>query len=391
MTVKVEDGFRIIKFKSNHDFELGKLKEERVCEYKIHNAGENKGLVVYIPGFGGDLGNYTEVFCKKISEKYNLASMSVKYFCMFSRPEVGAGIRFEIAEQMALNRLIHEHGETPCGDIDKDLRLLNELCKSKNKQTRLLASLIPKNDEYQNFGVLPALDIFNAIRDAVRRYNLDKDNIFLIGSSYGGYIANLVTKICPGYIRAVFDNSSWAKPNLNYVVGRELHTGELNANMLSNVQLGLCVKSPWTLVSGLPNSFEKSKMDIRSFNRNQLSAMADNGARGSTFYCFYHSANDGIAPTLEKIEMKKNMSDLGFNVHMKVVEETDVDGVFIKDLSHGLGMSMIQYFDKCFSHINDYQHNFNSESPDIVSYEFEECRYQFDLSKSPVEASIMAA
>ena len=378
-----------IEFKSNNDFELGKSKKKRICQYKIYNKNSNKGIVVYIPGFGDDLGNYAEVFCQKTAKKYNFATMCVQYFCMSSRPNVGAEIKFEIAEHLGLKKLISEHGGTPCGEINKDLGELNKICKLQNKQVSISASLIPQNGEYQNFGVLPALDILNAIRDAIKQFSLNVDNIILVGSSYGGYIANLVTKFSPGYIRSVFDNSSWAKPNLNYIVGRELQSAEFNAKLSDNIQLRLCVKSPWTIVTGLPNSFEKSRVHIRSFDHNQLNMMAEQGAKESTYYCFYHSGSDsGIAPAHEKIEMAKNMMELGFNVQMEIVEESDVDGAFIKNLSHGLGMSMIKYFDMCFNYIEEHQNNFNSKSQNIVSYIFEDCIYQFDLRKHPIQATI---
>lgn len=68
------------------------------------------------------------------------------------------------------------------------------------EENELFASLLPGNNEYQNLGILASLDVLNAISDAVDRYDLDFDNIIITGSSYGGYIANLVTKIAPGYI-----------------------------------------------------------------------------------------------------------------------------------------------------------------------------------------------
>ena len=47
------------------DVELG-LCGERQVRYRIHGAEQaGSGLVVYIPGFGGDLGAYSQVFARR--------------------------------------------------------------------------------------------------------------------------------------------------------------------------------------------------------------------------------------------------------------------------------------------------------------------------------------
>ena len=143
-----------------------------------------------------------------------MSVMTVEYFCMGSRPDVGAKIEYEYEDMEAIKALLYSTNTESMADF----------CSFVEKGAHnvdINASLLPARGEYQNFGILAALDVLNAIRDAVVRYHVDINNIIIIGGSYGGYIANLVTKIIPGYIRAVFDNSSWANPNLQYVVGRE--------------------------------------------------------------------------------------------------------------------------------------------------------------------------
>ncbi|AZU46485.1 hypothetical protein C3B79_0689 [Aeromonas hydrophila] len=68
------------------DVELG-LCGERQVRYRIHGAERaGCGLVVYIPGFGGDLGAYSQVFCEKVAVQHGMAALCVDYFCMRSRP-----------------------------------------------------------------------------------------------------------------------------------------------------------------------------------------------------------------------------------------------------------------------------------------------------------------
>ena len=372
---------QIEKFETTHDFEFVQNGKCRKSEYKICAAEKDKGLVVYIPGFGADSGDYTEVFCKKVSDKYpNFSVMSVDYFCMKSRPEVGAKIFFEMEDRVRSNT-----AHLPEEEI---LPFLLKTYSSVKNPTIFSAGLNPPEGEYQNFGLMAAIDILNACNHAIDKFGLDANNIILIGSSYGGYIANLVTKIAPGFIRAVFDNSSWANVNLSYVVGRELVSAECTKQIAENLYLNLFVKSPWTLKAGLPNSLTHEKLAIRNFNPSDLARMINFGG-GNTYYLFYHAVNDVIANTNQKIEMAKNMIKLGFIVNMEVFEEDDVDGKFIKSPNHGLGLSMLSFFDKGMKGLKEVGKDFKRNSNNVFEYKYNGSKYVFDLTKFPIKALLV--
>ncbi len=374
-----------ITFASNNDFEFGLGDKKRNCTYTIFNPLKNKGLVVYIPGFGDDLGEYSNVFSKKIAKRYNLSSMVVDYFCIHSRPAVGAEIIAEIEDVQEVNKIIIKKGRQPSGDWTKDLDLLAQLCAQTKHKVTLKTSIVPTKGEYQNFGLLPALDIFNAIRDAVKRYGLNQNNIILIGSSYGGYIANMVTKIAPGYIRAVMDNSSWAEPKLNYIAGRELNDPEYVVPVTAWVTLHSYVKSPWTLASGLPNSFTGQHYQIRNFDMGQLIQIANQGGRTTT-YIFVHAENDTIASSKTKIAMAQNMVEINMIVKMTVYDKNDVDGVFVKNLDHGMSLSMLTFFERSYAELDTSPTSFTSKNVQVVRYRFDKCHYVFDLTTTPVTA-----
>ncbi|NOT83562.1 MAG: DUF2920 family protein [Methylococcaceae bacterium] len=370
-----------ISFTSNPDFEL-RFNKNRPCKYQIHNPEFKAGLVVYIPGFGGDLGEYTEVFCRKVSSKYQLATLCVEYFCINSRPEVGAEIEFEESDLKKIKVYF------PDANAVEPIKAIIEFAEKNNTHLNITASLKPKRGEYQNFGLLAALDILNAIKDAVTKYDINANNIILIGTSYGGYLANLVTKLFPGYIRAVFDNSSWAYPSLTYLVGREINSTEHYAKISAHVTLCFFVKSPWTLSTGLPHSFDDAKFSIRSFSSEQVGQMAAQGGV-NTFYFVYHSSRDNTAPTQDKIEMIEAMQASGFkNLQLYVADESDVDGVFIKSLAHGMDMSMLTFFDKAYKALTELNINFIANPAKVFSYPLENCTYFFDVSQSPVAASV---
>ena len=370
--------FQEVSVATTSDFEFG-VNKRRACTYRIYNQQYTGGLVVYIPGFGADLGKYTEIFCQKISEQYKVACLSVEYFCIHCRPEIGAEIEFEPEDIDKIAAVLKQSQGTTYLE-----RLINYTETAQIALTAT-ASLKPAKGEYQNFGILAALDLINCLKDAVGRFALNKNNIILIGSSYGGYLANLVTKIYPGLIRAVFDNSSWANPNLWYVAGRELNTPEFIFRRSEKLTLHLFVKSPWTLKEGLPNSFTREKAAIRSFTQDQVQQMAVQGGL-DTFYVFYHSIIDSIAPTNEKVEMVKSLVLHKFkHVYMEVMEQQDVDGSFVKSLDHGMGLSMITFFDRAFTHLEQSGIAFQAgEEKERIDYLCEQATYSFYLQETPV-------
>lgn len=378
----MEQEYSQVEIPSSNDFEFG-INRTRKILYRIYNQKSNSGLVVYIPGFGNDLGEYTDIFCKKIAEKYNIATIAVEYFCINCRLNVGADIEFQTSDIERIERLT---GNTV--NQNDIWASLIDYSNTNSTKISITASLRPKRDEYQNFGILASLDILNAIHDAVRRYSLNEDNIILIGSSYGGYLANLVSKISPGYVRAVFDNSSWANPNLSYIVGRELNRPEFILTATENLTLQLFVKSPWTLTRGLPNSFFDDKFLIRSFSEDQIRQMAEQGGT-TTSYLFYHSKHDHIAPTNEKIAMATSMLKNNFrHLQMEIAEENDVDGTFIKSLQHGMGMSMLTFFDLAHTYLMNMNVAFTCRRNNSVWYTVKDSRYCFRLNESPISASI---
>lgn len=378
-----------IDFPSNNDVELGIISDQRICSYHIFNPKEGNPVLVFIPGFGADLGEYAEKLCEKIAKNFDITTLYVEYFAYSSRPSSGASIEFSNVDLIKINDTIISAGLKPEDSLSANIKNLSKLAKKINKNIFINGYLKPKNKEYQNFGLMPALDIFNAIRDATSRFNLNTNCITLMGSSYGGYLANLVSKIAPGYIRLVMDNSSWAIPNLAYIVGKELNRPEFQCSVDEQVIANLWTLSPWTSCPDLPNTYSKHNHEIRSFSKSQLMQMSSHGAT-ETSYIFYHSINDPIAPTEEKINMINHMINFGFKyIQMEIMtDENDIDGVFIKNLDHGMGMSLYSLFEKHYEKsMNDTQ-GFKCKNNSIISYSCSNVHYVFDFSSTPVSLNI---
>ncbi|WP_442870746.1 DUF2920 family protein [Citrobacter sp. Awk 4] len=57
------------------------------------------GFVVYLPGFGVDPGGYTQPSAKRSP---GVTAVRVEYYCMRSRPQIGAKVTFEPEDRRQL-------------------------------------------------------------------------------------------------------------------------------------------------------------------------------------------------------------------------------------------------------------------------------------------------
>jgi len=381
-----------VSFPTTPDFELGMEHCSRQTDYLIALPEKPaKGLVVYIPGFGEDAGGYREVFCKKVAEKYGLAAMTVDYHCFYSRPQTQDSTVYEAEDVALIEKLFMKHQLPFSGSsVAEGVEALNTYLGKNDLKEEITATLKPGKGEYQNGGVMQALDIINAVGHAVQKYAISSENIILIGSSYGGYIANLASKLAPSTFRAVFDNSSWATPHFGYVVGREHGFSEFKKNMHSHIMTKFFLRSAWTLKKGLPNTFDGKRFHIRAFTEQQIALLAQ--YQPETYYYFIHADKDTVAITEDKINMAKNMINHQFKVHMEVIEKADVDGQYIKTINHGMNLSMLTFFDKAYLHIQDHKTALNNDftRQSLIAYDSSECCYEFDFSTLPVKARVLA-
>ena len=378
-------------FKTTADFELGMANHQRETDYFMvkDDAKKPDGLVVYVPGFGEDgKGNYAEVFCRKMALNYNLAAITVNYHCRFCRKVEEEYIAYETEDIFKIEKLFLRHQQPFQGaTVAEGVQALNQYLASSNQTESISATLLPEKNEYQNGGILQALDIINAVEDALKNYpDIPHNNIILVGSSYGGYIANMATKIAPRTFRAVFDNSSWVHPNYTYLVGREINSAEVSAARHSNITTVFYVKSAWTLKTNLPNTFDENRFEIRDFTEKQLSEMLAENLQ--TFYYFVHAENDYIASTEDKINLVKTMVKKGMNVYLAVMGKEDIDGKYVKNAEHSMGLSMLELFARGYTEIKD--HKVSKETDfDLASkitYPVKDYQYVFDYSEFPIKA-----
>lgn len=374
------------------DFELDIKRTQKLrYQYTYPTSKKLNGIVFLIAGFGADTNSeYSKKLRAHIAKKFSVVAVSVEYHCFNSRPANGAQLVFDtsdinlIKENLNKNYIHYSDNESPHELLTKWENTFKEY-KEQGKVDKDLKSIItmtinPKNEEYQNFGIMQALDHINVLNDLENMpFNFIKNSsVTLMGSSHGGYIANLTAKLAPSKIDCVIDNSSYVKPPLNYIVGKD--TDMLKPEFMiaqEHLQINCFVKTPWTNNNVMPNYFSEDRYRIRDISdKKHLEYMSSLSKR--TKYISYHSSKDGIAPINDKIELYDTLNKLGFDAELHVVkDDIQVDGKFIKTLAHGMEMSLKELANRELPNALKCNSNEKNYSNDI-SYKCDQVEYRFE-------------
>ncbi|EGK8088833.1 DUF2920 family protein [Campylobacter lari] len=349
------------------DVELN-IKRESKLEFKLtyDDSKEIEAIVCVINGIGSDIKSiyYISDYCAR---NYNVAVLSVNYHGIGNRPQTGAQWYLDDIDKLIFDASLKAIDIEIPYDISKlntfeefhpAMEYLNKEIQKKKDAWRfdkkyyldLSASLRPTKNEYQNFGIMQATDILNALL-YIRKNSPFKAmgggiKHILIGSSHGGYLANLCAKIAPWLVDVVIDNSSHVSlTNLWRVIGfgKEVDYTEYYSvatfNFFQNIRLCCCEKTLWTTNKQSPYYFSPARKLIReTLNKDHLNIQAK---YPNPKYIAYHSKFDEYVPLEEKEEYVNILKEHGLDVEfIKAIDEKQIDGKFIKDLTHGMGIPM---------------------------------------------------
>lgn len=348
------------------DIELGIKRSSPLSFYSCYDdAKDAKALLVIIPGLGedSDLG-YRANLIRTMAESYDVACISVDYHCIGNRPQLGAKFGLDDIDREILARELSSIGinlpidlkSIDCHEkVDLLLKFLSkEITIRKERDIlpadfRLNASItmVPTKNEYQNFGVMQALDVLNAVLYTKKYINSAKFEhlpVIIVGSSHGGYLAHMCAKIAPWLVDAVIDNSSYAIFLWRLIgFGKEIDFTSYfcfgTDTLYQNLYIYFFDKTYWTLNEKSPYYFIDAREEIRNIlNLDHLNVQS---SYKKPIYVSYHCIFDKeIAPAKDKIELYEALKKLKFNATLHMIkDESEVDGKFIKFLGHGMGMS----------------------------------------------------
>lgn len=323
------------------DFELGIARTSKLRYRCAVPPNRAKGLVFIIAGFGEDTAaEYSQLLRRYICGRYDMVAVSVAYHCSESRPPAA---RYELQGDDVYRVLgflssKNFHLKLDQANLDKFLSDVNET----GVPVQIAANLVPPNGDYQNFGVMQAIDhicVLNDILDSGVEF--DTNNIICLGSSHGAYIAHLIHKFAPNTINAIIDNSGYAIPLTQYIGGRpEMF------NQRGNLTLACNVVTKWRFDNNYaPEFFGPARYAIRdAMNPRHIAEVAARSSRRCQFRMI-NSTTDGISRLDVKQAQCRILQIHGFDAQLKVVGEEDLDGKILKSLAHGLDASVSGIYD----------------------------------------------
>ncbi|EPP7511034.1 DUF2920 family protein [Campylobacter coli] len=338
------------------DVELG-IKRTSKLEYRISYDDEKdlKAIVFIIGGYGANANIYfLDSYRNYIAKNFDVVTINVFYHCFCQR-------RSDVLKYDASAKFLEEDLENfskVLNDFNIDSRNLNSnnaleyyhhldhyitTLKSQGKlaqnyQAKFTSTFIPPNGDYQNYGIMAAIDHINALKDLVKRFPKFADLPKIYGGgSYGGYLALLIAKIAPWYVDGVIDNSGSALPPLNYILGREMESGCDYVLNSSHILIQCFLKTHWTRKENSPYFFNNENYFIRTLlNKDHLILQSQKNK--NIIYVSYHSKEDSLTPANFKEQTMQILKILGYDVSLNLIDENKIDGKFIKNLDHGCGI-----------------------------------------------------
>ncbi|ECL6734741.1 TPA: DUF2920 family protein [Campylobacter jejuni] len=338
------------------DVELN-IKRTSKLEYRISYDDEKdlKAIVFVIGGYGANANIYfLDSYRNYIAKNFDVVAVHVFYHCFCQR-------RSDVLKYDASAKFLEEDLENfskVLNDFNIDGRNLNSnnaleyyhhldhciaTLKSQGKlvqnyQAKFTSTFIPPNGDYQNYGIMAAIDHINALKDLVKRFPKFADLPKIYGGgSYGGYLSLLIAKIAPWYVDGVIDNSGSALPPLNYILGREMEDGCDYVLNSSHILIKCFVKTHWTRKENSPYFFNNENYFIRTLlNKDHLILQSQKNK--NIIYVSYHSKEDLLTPANFKEQTMQILKILGYDVTLNLIDENKIDGKFIKNLDHGCGI-----------------------------------------------------
>ncbi|MHA7737198.1 DUF2920 family protein [Campylobacter coli] len=361
---------QIYSIDSCDDVELN-IKRGSKLEFRLtyDDSKEIEAIVCIIPGGAEDMNNYIYVD-DYLARNYNVAIININYHCIGNRPHLDSSFYLDDIDKIILDTSLktinlnhinvfdinsYENLNNAFIRIDQEIQKLKLNQKlNQNYKLRTHVSFLPSKNEYQNFGIMQAMDILNAI------FYIKENSPFklmgggirtiLFGNSYGGYLANLCAKIAPWSIDFILDNSSFVNlfGNIFRLIGfgKEIdftrYHGTYDDTLFKNIFLYLSDKTYWNNNKFSKKYFSNARKIIREpLNKEHLIIQS---LYPNPKYILYHSIFDERSPFENKENFVHILKELNFKVEFFAVSQ--VDNKFIKNLNHGMGLSTKLFFKK---------------------------------------------
>ena len=330
-----------LKIEAPPDLENGFPRDILECCVQLpdQGVGAETGLIFYIPGYGSTFDDdYARNLLAFLANTYDCITASVRYFgqsCLSGAAEMILAPDFFVKLKEIHGLSISAPNTMSATELLKNT--LQALGQSGMTELDPKCHMVILSDEYHSFGVLPALDHLLATQHILQTYNLNRKRLFVIGTSYGGFIASMLLKFAPHTFRMIIDNSGFSSTadNLSALYGHA-------SKRIYDVSVHGIAQNRWSRNSG-PMFFSDAHAAVRS-----LLDPAHITPSASRLYC-YHSSTDLAAPTESKRRLT-GLYDGKVPYVQHIITEDRLDGRIFKTLDHGMQASMRGIFEKSYEH-----------------------------------------
>lgn len=375
------------------DFELRIERKTPVAVIaEVPDADMADGLVFIIPGMGGEKdADYSAMLRRYIAAKYNLVAVSVDGHCNTCRParstEFGeVGLELEGDSLLdAVSRYVIGGGQ-----IDRKLEthadILDMLRAAAPMQFAIKTVLNPPGNQYQNFGLLSAMDHLCALNSLVdSEISFDTANVLCVGSSHGGYIAHMMHKLAPNSFNGIIDASAYTETATAFIDGQWKEANITDGNLVYTCS----TRQEWQFSRpGEPNFFGPDRSLIRDTAYDAHLAVTAAATSRKCQFRMIHSASDTVSSPELKHRQAEMLRAKGFDVSLDLIGEDEVDGKFIKSADHGMGIGLNLLFDRYYPTIQRQEGATDRELETVLT--FDGPKYTYRIAHCPSELQLAA-
>lgn len=297
------------------------------------------GLILFVTGYGmPPCGSYVRNLLTYLANRHNCIAVSVDYFG--ADPWRKDTCRWVPHPDFFVNLKKH-YGLEVNAPKGFDARVM--ICQLADVLARRgVKSLNPDclflaiTPQYHSMGVLPALDYLQVTHRLLQDFTLNRRRLFVLGTSYGGYVASLMLRFAPRTFRMVVDNSGFssAEDDIWNVYGKS----KINPGGLTICTMMVAAFSD---VPDAPNYFTPANRLIRNLLHRPHVNESSSRLYG------YNSATDDIAPTATKLGLREVYAG-NVPYELEIIDQDKIDGHVFKDLSHGMHASMRGVFERSY-------------------------------------------
>ena len=279
---------------------------------------EDTGLIFLVNEFGSfpDAPDCIDSTHPTLANQYNCIVASVSYFGIYRNKQMDISDVF----LRNLNRIYNLKFTTDTFADAKDyfdaFRIIAKAIAERGVTSvdlRCQPLMITGRNEYQSWGLLPAIDCLTAVGEILKNYpQIDTKRLYAFGQYYGGYIASLMGKFAPNTFATVINKSGYSRVETRHILCGETLEEDITISFKLegknyDFTIAACANNPWTIIDETsPNYFSDAHRAIRSLITEKQ--FMDSETR---YILFSEKEDDGYVRFMEKqVEAMKKTNNV---------------------------------------------------------------------------------